>query len=351
VLICLFRSEQFFESSMGRVKSLRVPDAEAPIIRQGFANAPHVLRFKYPERAAFGFFHIEPLPPKSISKSRRSSAYQRLDYDQISILFDGYCSFVHDGQPETAKGPSFVYTPANVVHHLSYSPGARGVLVSVSPDFVAGLPSLKGSASTAMIRLANRRVVALRSDTQVTTIRHLVDLLLEKDETHHHYRLDALRYLFGALLLEFDRALENETGGQPRTRIAADDAALFRKFRDLVQCIICAVGFTSDNPPDRLCTVEGFSRQLSVTRYTLNAVCESVSGNSARETVNLAILDQATRLLLYTTKPVKEISYLLGYSHASHFARFFKQRRGSTPESFRISTGTRAMLKPFAIRS
>ena len=114
------------------------------------ANAPHVVRFKYPERAAFRIFHMmSRCLRKSISKSRRSSAYQRLDYDQISILFDGYCSFVHDGQPETAKGPSFVYTPANVVHHLSYSPGARGVLVSVSPDFVAGLPSLKGLASTA----------------------------------------------------------------------------------------------------------------------------------------------------------------------------------------------------------
>jgi AraC family transcriptional activator of pobA len=336
---------------MGRAKILRVPAAEAPVVRQGFSEAPHVLRFKYQEHAAFGFFHIEPLPPKSISKPRRSSAYQRLDYDQISVLFDGCCSFVHDGQPETAKGPSFVYTPANVVHRLTYSPGAAGVLVSVSSDFLAGLPSLKGSASTAMIRLANRRIVALPSDTQVSTIRHLVNLLLEKNGAHHHYRLDVLRYLFGALVLEFDGALENENGGQPRIRIAADDAGLYRKFRDLVQATIGAVGFTSDSPPGRLCTVEGFSRQLSVTRYTLNAVCESVSGNSAREIVNLAVIDQATRLLLYTTKPVKEISFLLGYSHASHFARFFKQRRGSTPESFRISTGTRTMLKPFAIRS
>jgi AraC family transcriptional regulator, transcriptional activator of pobA len=32
---------------------------------------------------------------------------------------------------------------------------------------------------------------------------------------------------------------------------------------------------------------------------------------------------------------MKEISFLLGYSHASHFTRFFKQRRGTTPEVFR----------------
>ena len=47
------------------------------------------------------------------------------------------------------------------------------------------------------------------------------------------------------------------------------------------------------------------------------------------------MLEQATRLLLYTTRPVKDISFLVGYSNASHFARFFKQRRGITPEAFR----------------
>jgi AraC family transcriptional activator of pobA len=61
-----------------------------------------------------------------------------------------------------------------------------------------------------------------------------------------------------------------------------------------------------------------------------------VCGCSARDLIHTAILEQATRLLLYTTRPVKEISYLLGYSQASHFTRFFKQRRaGTTPEAFR----------------
>jgi AraC family transcriptional regulator, transcriptional activator of pobA len=36
---------------------------------------------------------------------------------------------------------------------------------------------------------------------------------------------------------------------------------------------------------------------------------------------------------------MKEISFLLGYSHPSHFTRFFKQRRGTTPETFRNNSG------------
>jgi len=40
------------------------------------------------------------------------------------------------------------------------------------------------------------------------------------------------------------------------------------------------------------------------------------------------MLEQATRLLLYTNTPVKDISFLVGYSNASHFARFFSSGEG-----------------------
>jgi AraC-like DNA-binding protein len=42
---------------------------------------------------------------------------------------------------------------------------------------------------------------------------------------------------------------------------------------------------------------------------------------------------------------VKEIAYGLGYSHPSHFIRFFKQRRGMTPEFFRQQFKAQAELE------
>jgi AraC family transcriptional activator of pobA len=97
---------------------------------------------------------------------------------------------------------------------------------------------------------------------------------------------------------------------------------------------IGAIGF-ADASRLQAHTVETFAAKLSSTPYALNAACQSMCGCPARELIQTAVLEQATRLLLYTDRPVKEISFLLGYSHASHFARFFRQRRGSPPEAFR----------------
>ena len=248
------------------------------------------------------------------------------------ILTSGRCLFEHDGQKSEVEAPCCVYTPTNVVHQFFYQLDAAGVVISVSSDFVAGLSSAEQSAITTMLRLGAQRVINFRAEETTTAAQGLIDLTLDKFASRHPHRCDIVRYLFGGLLLELGAALEVPSHWDVRTVNAID---LFRQYRDLIQETIGAIGFSDDpRPPSH--TVESFASRLSTTAYALNVACQSVCGCSARDLIHTAILEQATRLLLYTTRPVKEISYLLGYSHASHFTRFFKQRRaGTTPETFR----------------
>jgi AraC family transcriptional activator of pobA len=250
-------------------------------------------------------------------------------------LFSGRCTFEHDGREFTSDAPSCVYTPANVVHKFTYEPGAAGVVISVSPDFSVGLPSVESAVSTAMLRLATRRIITVPLESMLTT-RSLVKLLHHRSASLHRYRRDMLRYLFSALLLELDATSSAEAQGGADTSIGETD--LFKRYRDLIVVTIGVLGFADTNSP-RVYTVETFAARLSSTPYALNAACQSVCGCPARELIQTAVLEQATRLLLYTKRSVKEISFVLGYSHASHFARFFKQRRGIAPGSFRAKIG------------
>jgi AraC family transcriptional regulator, transcriptional activator of pobA len=297
-------------------------------------------------QSIFGFFHIEPLSVRNIPNKWRISLHRHLDFDQISFLFSGKCTFEHDGQQWAVDGPSCVYTPANVVHQFIYSPGATGSVLSFSSDFATGLSSVEGATNAAMLRLASARSVSLRSHEQILAMQGLMGLLTEKASSVHRNRRDVLRYLFSCVLLELDAAVADHPDSNA-VEIVSSDADLFRRYRDLIHGTIGTIGFCDDSKPETH-TVETFTMRLSTTPYALNAACQSVCGCPAREVIQNAILEQATRLLLYTTRPVKEISYLLGYSHASHFARFFKQRRGSSPEAFRNAStgGTAAEPEP-----
>ena len=296
--------------------------------------------------SVFAFFHIEPFFVRNIPNQWRISLHRHLDFDQISVLFKGKCTFEHDGQQCTIDEPSCVYTPANVAHQFTYSPGAIGSVLSFSPDFAMGLSSVEGATNAAALRLARARVILLKSQAHISAMQSLVDLLTEKVSSVHRNRRDELRYLFSCVLLELDEAIADQPDSNGVQSVSTN-ADLFRRYRDIIHRTLGAIGFSDDSKPVTH-TVEAFATRLSTTPYALNLACQNVCGCPAREVIQNAILEQATRLLLYTTRPVKEISFLLGYSHASHFARFFKQRRGSSPEAFRnvSSGGTSADPEP-----
>jgi AraC family transcriptional activator of pobA len=285
--------------------------------------------------AIFGFFHIESLQVRTVPNKWRVGLHRHPDFDQLLLLSSGRCTFEHDSRRGSVRAGSCVFTPSNVVHQFSYEPGSTGTIISVSSDFAAARSSLEGAAITVMLRLGVQRTVTLNSEEAIATTQDLTKLMLEKFSSRHPYRRDMLGCLFSALLLELGAALDAPKSGGSRTMTTA---GLFRRYRDLVQVTIGAVGF-NDEPRLQAYTVEAFAAHLATTPYALNVACQNVCGCSARDLIHTAILEQATRLLLYTTLPMKEISFLLGYSHASHFTRFFKQRRGTTPETFRSNSG------------
>jgi AraC family transcriptional activator of pobA len=313
-------------------RGMVTPFLERAEAKDGIRSAPSFLYSEDRPGAIFGFFHIEPLTTRSDPEERQAGLHRHPDFDQLLILTAGKCLFEHDGQKSEVEAPCCVYIPANVVHQFFYQLDATGAVISVSSDFVAGLSSAEQSAITTMLRLGTQRIVNFRAEETTRAAQGLIDLTLEKFASRHRHRCDIVRYLFGGLLLELGAALEVPSYWDARALNAID---LFRRYRDLIQETIGAIGF-SDDPRSPSHTVESFASRLSTTAYALNLACQSACGCSARDLVHTAILEQATRLLLYTKRPVKEISYLLGYSHASHFTRFFKQRRaGTTPEAFR----------------
>jgi AraC family transcriptional regulator, transcriptional activator of pobA len=308
------------------------PYLQKPILNGGFLGAPaYVLYGEERTGAIFGFFNIESLTERTIPDKWQVGLHRHPDFDQLLVLLTGRCIFEHDGRKGAAEARSCVYTPANVVHQFSYEPGSGGFVISVSSDFVGGFSSAEEGAITAMLRLSAQRVVKLKSDNVIATTQDFITLMLRKFASRHSNRSDMLRCLLEGLLLELGAAIDSPSNGSLRHVSAVD---LFRQYRNLIQSTIGAIGF-SESPQPQPHTVESFASRLSTTPYALNLACQTIWGCSARDLIHTAVLEQATRLLLYTTRPVKDISFLLGYSHASHFARFFKQRRGAAPEAFR----------------
>lgn len=80
-----------------------------------------------------------------------------------------------------------------------------------------------------------------------------------------------------------------------------------------------------------------YANQLGVSKRKLTSICKEKSGKTAKAILSERVLNEAKRLLLYTSLPLKEISHTLGYKDLGYFCRYFKKVTQFTPGEFKQS--------------
>jgi len=80
---------------------------------------------------------------------------------------------------------------------------------------------------------------------------------------------------------------------------------------------------------------EFYANELSLSAKRLNELTRSSFGKTISQMINERLILEAKREIGYVRKPIKEISYELGFSEPAYFTRFFGKQTGYTPEDFR----------------
>ena len=82
-------------------------------------------------------------------------------------------------------------------------------------------------------------------------------------------------------------------------------------------------------------TLEDIGKDLSLSPYYISHVFKSTSGYSPMQYVTHLRISNAQNLLIYTTTPITEIAYSVGYSNLSNFNYAFSKYSGMSPSQFR----------------
>ncbi len=81
--------------------------------------------------------------------------------------------------------------------------------------------------------------------------------------------------------------------------------------------------------------VQFYAHRLGISPNHLNKVVKSVTGKTANGLISDMLLLEAKVLLRHTRLSISEVSYKLGFTDQSYFARFFKKHSNSTPSFYR----------------
>ena len=198
-------------------------------------------------------------------------------------------------------------------------------MVTFTEDVAHGLGERSGEALARCAR-SPRSVLPLASEAETARSRRLCAALHgEAFLARESHRL-AMRSYLALIAVEVGRLAASRARSGTATSAPAD--ATVEALRRLVE-----EHFRSERQ------IGFYADRLAMTPDRLNDHVKRAIGVTAGHLIRQRVLTEAKRALIFTNQPIHEIAYDLAFADPSHFARFFRQHTGATPQAFREKGG------------
>lgn len=139
--------------------------------------------------------------------------------------------------------------------------------------------------------------------------------------SEHQYKLNLLQSYIHIFLLRCLQSFERNFSAEVITDQIS--VSMLQKFKKLLE-----KHFINHHQ------VKDYAEMMNITPNHLNNICKQTAGKTASEMIQERLILEAKRLLVYSLKSAKEISFELNFDSPSHFNKFFKNKTGETPAGF-----------------
>lgn len=154
-------------------------------------------------------------------------------------------------------------------------------------------------------------------------VRLCLDPMFSERSSWQPYRREIVETLLKSALLAVSNLLLQDL---PMEKANSSTSELFDKFLELLQ---------QNEVKHR--SVEYFAQQLCITPKYLSIICKRFSGKTAIDWITEYTLADITYYLRSTSKSIKEISGILGFSNTSFFGKYVREHLHMSPLKYRES--------------
>ncbi|MGO4623275.1 helix-turn-helix domain-containing protein [Ensifer sp. 2YAB10] len=261
-----------------------------------------------------GFFHVETVMARRALHQGEVKAHKHDQMGQITFWLSGRGTYFIDDRPLDFSAPAVSFVPSGIVHGFSVDPQTSdAVVVSVADG---ALLSIRENTTLALDRPTMIRGDG--KDRDWCRLAELLEIVADEYAGGAAGTQQMLASLVAAVLTQIARLASAMSVGQQT------EAALATELRRLID-----VHFREN------WTVGKYTDALATTPHLIAKASRDAFGMQVKELINERRLLEAKRLLLFTVRPLEDITYEIGFADPAYFSRFFRLRVGEAPSDWR----------------
>jgi AraC family transcriptional activator of pobA len=265
--------------------------------------------------------HVETIEFRSSRHHWKIRPHVHRTLHQLIFVLRGRGISHAEGAMVAYRPPAMICVPAGTVHGFDFEPGTHGFVMSMTDDFTREV-SLREPAIGVLFK--HPATVEFNGEVLRTSgLAQTFSILTREFESSLPGHALALEGLLKVILADALRLSHTSTelteGAASRRRL------LVMRFREVVE------GAFRDG-----WALADYADMLNVSQSRLRKACLGVTEQSPMQIVHARVLLEAKRHLVYTSMSVREIAYALGFDDPAYFTRFFSQRTGMSPRTFRV---------------
>jgi len=279
----------------------------------------------YGEQSALSwenFFNVERISYRSKDLNWRASPHVHDSLIQVLFIQCGQVDVLMNYSRQKAKAPCLILVPAQTVHGFHYTPDTEGLTITASQR---PLESVMTILAPEVLKLVHKPCII--------PLEYFPE---EKDIIWEFYysMMNELRIpminqtamcvsLFISMFVHLSR-ISNLSLEHQQIDNSSRKASQINKFLALV-----------DQKFRQRLTVNDYSCEMGMSPGHLSRLCRFTLGMSSLDVINMRVIQEAQRELVYTSKTIKQLAAFLGFNDEAYFTRFFHKHAGVSPSQFR----------------
>ena len=230
------------------------------------------------------------------------------------------------------EGETLVCPSGVIVDNLLVSPDFKFTVLCMTDRIIQSMLNTNVDIWNRAVYVRREHVVKPVSDKrhdQMTLGWHFMSILHKLlDVKENPFREEMVRSMLQIVLLGFC-ARQKEIEMQenivfPQEGRSPQRHMLFTKFMELLR-----------EEPMKHKPVYYYATKLGISSKYLSHVCKEMTGKSANEFIQNAVVDEIVHYLKNTSMSVKEMSMKMGFPNLSFFGKYVKSHLGVSPNEYR----------------